>query len=474
MKNSKLIKVMRKFSNAEWARLGEFVHSPYFNTDKKVRDLFDFIYRYAPNLDHRDLTDKNTKDSIHLTHDDKDSLIKLRSRLFKVVELFIQHDIEMEKLPDIQVALLRFYRKRSLSGYFENINEKIHKKQHEQPYQNADYYFRQSLIEDEYSLFLTTKSENSKGEMNHEQVAKALDTYYLIRKLDVSCLMYNRMRISNISYEIFFIDELLKLLPNSDYVKVPTVAIWYQALLLLKNSDNSQHYHSLKASLSEYGNLLNQQEQRRLYTYLENTSRDVFKNHQQYCESLFELYDIQLRNEVLYFEGFLFPAVFKNIVHVGLALDKLEWVGTFLAENQNKIAEEYKEQEDVYSYCLAQLYFKQGKIDDVLKLLNQLAFTDIYTKMGVRIMYLKVYYEKNISISFEGKINSFRKFLHQKQKDVKDVHIKANRDFVNIINKIYYTRKKDQEKLNDIEQQVNSTQMLPEKAWLLEKIKELR
>lgn len=476
MRNSKLIKVIEKFTKPEIKRLWAFVSSPYFNSDKKVQALFDFIYKYAPyNFEHKKFTAQNAFQFVYTDKGyDNSVLIKLQSRLLKVVELFIYYDIEAKHLPAVEISLMRFYNRNKLTSHFKNAYVQVQKKQDDFIYRNADYYYRQFLIEHEYDLFKSIKLENSTGEMNHSQRSKMLDIFYLSKKLNVLCLMYNRERISNIEYPMFFKDEILAILPKSDYAKLPVIALLHQALLLLKDVENSEHYFRLKNLLSENGKLLNKMEQRTLYTYLENTARNIFENRNEYYNELFKLYDAQLQNEVLYIEGFLLPAVFKNIVVVALKLNQVDWVADFLDKNQHKIPPEYEDSEDVHSYCLAQLCFKQNKFDDVLELLNKMAFNDIYTKMDIRRLYLRVYYERKNDITFEGMVNSFRKFLNKNQFNISPVHIEANRSFINISNKIYNVLKKDQEKLNIIEKQIDHTKVLPAKEWLQEKLRELR
>lgn len=474
MKNSKLIKVVEKFSKSELKRLRNFVYSPYFNNDKKVQLLFDFIYEYAPDFNHKKFTADNAMLIFNSESKcDDATLIKLQSRLFKVIEMFIHHELTQD-FSDVDLSLMKFYNRENLTTNFKNAHKKAQKEQDNQPFRNADYYHRQFLIENEYDLFLTGKFENSTGEMNHQRVADRLDTFYLARKLDILCQMHNRQRIVNVNYNMAMLDEILALLQTSDYAKVPVIALWHQALLLLTNTDNSAHYYNLKKLLAQHENLMNNLERRMLYTYLENTLRHVSKDRNQYYKELFDLYDTQLNNNLLYIDGFLLPNIFKNIVTVALALNHVEWTVNFLDKNQYKIAPEYENREDVYSYCLARLYFEQNKFDSVLGVLNQMVFNDISIKMDVRRIYLGVYYEKKMDISFEGMVSSFRKFLTKNQETVSSLHIQANRDFINVINKIYNTLKKDQEKLNDIEQQISVIKILPQKAWLLEKLEELR
>ena len=75
---------------------------------------------------------------------------------------------------------------------------------------------------------------------------------------------------------------------------------------------------------------------------------------------------------------------------------------------------------------------------------------------------------------FESEVNRFRVYLTNNQDDISLVHLQAYRDFNNIINNIYKTMKRDQDRLDQLENQINNTQILPERKWLLEKLQEKR
>jgi len=475
MKDTKLIKVIEKFSRADMKRLRDFIYSPFFNKSEKICALFDFIQKYAPDFGHKKFTQEHA--STYVFSDKKtdiQAVIKLQSRLFKLVEQFIYQHLKNNAQPDVELALMRFYHKENLISHYNNIHQRARKIQEDYPYKDGIYYHNQYLIETQYRLFLTAKFENSKGDIHHKKVAETLDAFYFSEKLNQFCLMLNRQRLTNVEYDMVLMDEILDFLSGSIYEKIPEIAVRQQAVLLLKSTEKATYYKRLKQLLNENGNKLNKMLHRELYTYLENTSRQVFEQAEAQYMAVFELYEMQLKNGLLYIDGFLLPTVFRNIVTVGLNLEKLDWIEDFLQKNQHKISPEYDDREDVYKYCMAQLYFKQQKVDKALSIINQGVFSDIYMKMGTRLILAKVYYELNYGTMLEDLVNSFRKFLFTKKDTLPPVHIQANRDFINITYNIYKTVKRDHDRLNQLESQINNTQILPERKWLLEKLQEKR
>ncbi len=473
MKNTKLTKVIEKFSKSDLKRLKEFVHSPFFRAGKTERDLFDFIYKYAPDFSHKKFTSEYATSYVFPNEkQDNSALIKTQSRLLKLIELFIYYSFKNNNLPEFESVLMKFYDQKDLPAQVESAYKKFQKKQEAFPHRDLAYYYNQLVVEEQYSDFLGRKFEDGRGDAHHQKVLETLDVFYLRQKLINLCLVSNREQVTKVSYEVMLKNEVLAFLPNSKYREIPIIAIWYTAFLLINSPDKSEYYHQLKQLLERHDNLLDKTNKRILYTALENSAQVVFQGEAYYA-ALWGLYSTQLENEVIYIEGYLLPTLFKNIVTVALRLGHLDWTETFLEKNKDKIAPEYEGREDVYSYSLAQLYFKQKKYDDVLLVLNQMIFNDIYTKMDVRRMYMKVYYEMDYSDMFEDMVNSFRSFLHENQHVIPALHIQAHRDFVNVAYNIYRTMKKDAERIEKIAEQIADIQILPEKTWLLEKLERL-
>jgi len=474
MKNTRLIKVIETFSKSDLKKLKEFVHSPFFRASKTERDLFDFIYKYAPDFNHKKFTQGQASAYLFGKGKSDDSaIIKVQSRLFKLVEVFIYYYFEDKDLPDMEIALIKYYDKKNLTSLVESTYKRVLKKQQSYPHKNPTYFYYQSTIERQYDSFLTLKYEDGKGNEHYQRVMEQLDVFYLLQKLVDMCQTINNHKITKQNYEIALMDEVLTFMTQTHYKDFPIIKIWHTALLLLQSDDKYEHYYRLKELLVEHNPLLNQTDKRILYTYLENNTKTVFESD-SYYEALFGLYSQQLETEVIYIDDYLLPRIFKNIVTVALRLNRFEWTEQFLEKNKDRIIPEYENREDVYSYSLAQLYFKQQKIDEVLDILNRTVFNDIYTKMDIRRMYLKVYYEMEYADMLEDMVNSFRVFLTSHQDAIPAIHLQAHRDFINIIYNIYRTTRKDEKRITGIENQISEIRILPEKTWLVEKLEALK
>ncbi len=282
MRNTRLIKVIETLSKPEMKRLKEFVHSPFFRASKTERDLFDFIYKYAPDFEHKKFTQEQASKYVFAdaNHDDS-AIIKVQSRLFKLVEQFIYYYFSNKDLPNVEIALMRFYDKKNLSAQMESTYKKALKKQQSLPHKNPTYFYNQLIIEKQYNSFLAGKFEDGKN-THYQQVMEKLDGFYLMEKLIHMCQVSNTEKVKNQKYEIALMDEVLAFLNQSNYKDTPIIMIWHTALLLLQSDDKYEHYYRLKTLLVEHDALLNQTDKRVLYTYLENNTKRVFESDAYY------------------------------------------------------------------------------------------------------------------------------------------------------------------------------------------------
>ena len=58
MQQSRLCSILRQLSTKERTKFTEFVHSPYFNKNEKVHQLWALIAPYAPDFEHPELDRK--------------------------------------------------------------------------------------------------------------------------------------------------------------------------------------------------------------------------------------------------------------------------------------------------------------------------------------------------------------------------------------------------------------------------------
>lgn len=470
MQQRKIIQVLRSFSNKELKTLEKFVASPYFNENQYIVNLFDFLKKYAPKFSSSQLTTENAFYYVYPREVYKEQTItKLLSKLYKIIEAFIAHDMYEKQAVVQKINIMDYHNNRLLFKFFPSQLKDANKLQKKVKYHDNHYFYHQYQIEVQNSFFQSTHDERI-ADVNFQNNNHYLDIHFIISKLMLFGYMLNRQRSVNIEYDFTMMEELLQFLETSSYQEIPVIALWHRGVLLLRNPNDEKNYNNLKGLLEKYGNLQRLEEIRVLYTILENASKEVFKTPKEYYEELFQLYEKQLKMGLFYTDGYLLPAIFKNISTIALRLEKYDWTANFIEENYQKLLPEA--QIDLYNYCRADVYFHQKNYDKVLDLLQQVEYRDIYTKLGVKRMLLKAYYEMDELDLLESAINAFRVFIHR-QKDIAESHKKSHQNFINVLGRILRLLPNEKDKVEKLVEEAQTTNELSERDWLMEKLEEM-
>lgn len=469
MKKTKLIKILAKFDNSELRKLKDLVNSPFFNKNEKIKLLFDFLINFAPDFKRDDLTENNAFDYVFKGDEYKHQAItKLSSKLFKLVSKFIHLEKDSESSFSADLHLLSFFREKELiHEYTQHLNS-IKKGIDSSKMRDANFFYEQFLVEQELSLLEVFKGNQGTGDFNYQPAVDALDKYYLVQKLIYLCNQHNGQRAApRQMYHFELMEELEAYIPQSPYFNILIIRIWFTTLQLIKSSDKKAHYTQLKALVFEHHNELNSVDIRNILATIQNNARLIFENKEDYYNELFNLYSFQLDRGILDDPELLTPQIFFNIFSIAILLNKLTWVAKFLDRHQDYALHR---EDDVHSLGRATLAFAKRNYSEALDYLNTCNLKNIYFKLGERRLRLKIYYELEIFELIDDTVNSFRKFLSKNKESISDLHLNANRDFVNLTNHVFFLQKNDKHKIRNLETEIKKTPLLPEKRWLIEKI----
>ena len=238
-----------------------------------------------------------------------------------------------------------------------------------------------------------------------------LDGWYLSMKLKESCEMLNRQRLLNASYQNPLINELMIFLETGDhpYWKLPAVQIYFSIYQCL-SEEGPAHFYQLVELLQENYPLFQSDEVRGMFKHAQNYCiRKINEGKTDFYRDLFQLYQYQLENGIIFEQGQLAHTDFKNVVTVGLRLKEHEWVKLFLESYREKVDIRYRD--NVYNFSLASFFFETGQSSAAISLLKKIVFTDVFYDISARHLLLKIYFEHSEIESARYHIEAFRNFL---------------------------------------------------------------
>lgn len=317
------------------------------------------------------------------------------------------------------------------------------------------------------SLMSAGKTEPEAGAIT--RAAGYLDRFYLIRKLQLCCEIFNVQNVFAQEHQVFLLDEILLHLRNRNYEDVPVIVIYYRILMTLRESEKEEHYHVLRNLLREHESVVTAGELRDMYKYVLNYCiKKINLGNISWQGELFDIYKTTLANRVLLTDGFLSHRDFKNIVTISLRLHELDWTEQFIPRYIPEL--QSSERENARMYNTANLLFHKNDFSGALRLLQQVDFSDIFYDLDARSIVLKTWFELDEEDSFDYHATAFRTFL-KRNKSVSEYQRTIYENLIHYTARLMKAGTK-QKQIESIRTEVMDKKNIADLRWLLAKIEE--
>jgi len=480
LQKSKFISLFRQLSAKEIKKFSEFVQSPIFNKNQKLIKLTNIVLKYAPEYQHSALSKERVFKSVWGNSKLEISAINnLISDLLQLLYAFLAHQ-EYVKNQSLQSHFLnKNLLQRDASYHLERNLQKSMQLQVKQKLRNYKYFEKAHRLYEDKDNYYLSKSKREYDE-NLQYRSDSLDTFYWSKKLMMACEMANRNSIMRASYDYSIVEEYLELLKNKPALKnIPCINVYYQTLLMIQNSAQTEHYQTLKKLLQTNLELFPQEELSNIYGYMLNFCvKRINSGESHYYEEIFELYQLLLEQDIIFEHDYLSEKNFMNIVTVGLRLKDFSWTEQFIHQYKERLRPEIRENAALYN--LAVFYYEKKDYKRALQQLYNVEFTDSYYHIGAKIIQVKSYYELNELEAFLSLIEAFKKYL-QRNKQLSDYYKNSNLAFLKLSKKVFQLKNSKvliskaswKKKYNALNEQLVSPLPLANKEWLLEVMESL-
>ena len=194
MKNTRIIEILKTFSEKEFLKFEDFVSSKYFNKHEEVTNLFLILKKYFPQFESDELAKEIVFEKIFGRKKYNDEKIRtLISNLMKLVKKFLIQ-IELEnKVPYANIFLLEQIRMRDQENLFDYEYGKAGNYLEENLYKEGEYYFVRYMSD--FTNFYAHPSgfnnANVEGDLIYK-IGASLERYIFLEAMDVNYQMLTR------------------------------------------------------------------------------------------------------------------------------------------------------------------------------------------------------------------------------------------------------------------------------------------
>lgn len=425
MVKTKAIEIIKTLSEAERKNFGQFLNSPYFNSNKNLTKLYGFIQKNLPNIDSDKITEELFYSKLYPAKKFSYGIMKnLMSELSGIAEKFLIINSVYSGIDSVnqKLVLLKEYDKRNLDSYFLRSYEKLEK------YLNGikvhENYFR------EYSAAngALCAFHQNRSNINNYVSAVLSGTEYTFLVLitilsDEFIMQFSAEHGANRKPEIDIIKEfisfvdmngLILFVEKNDLKNKDDIIIKLKTISLFVNpgEDNDTYYQLRDAIFRNHGNYSNLM----LYTMINNNilqyaekrssagSAEFHEEKFRVMKKMFSL--VRFNSEGV---GHVFLSVYLDVVLTGIKLGETEYAASFAEKFRKEV--DPSVQNVAYHLAAAYIHASNEEFEKCLAKLAKVDQTDHHIKLRTKFLYLKCYFELKMFEQGLSMVDSFRKFI---------------------------------------------------------------
>jgi hypothetical protein len=122
---------------------------------------------------------------------------------------------------------------------------------------------------------------------------------------------------------------------------------------------------------------------------------------------------------------------------------------------------------------LAQLYFYKSDYPKVISLLSKVDYEDITYNLNSKTLLMASYFELDEIEALNSLLDTFRVYLNR-NKNIPEIRRKHYLNTINIVRKLAKIKSGDKKEVEKLEKEIESTQGIVSKNWILEKLTVLK
>ncbi|MEO1260361.1 MAG: hypothetical protein AAFZ15_16310 [Bacteroidota bacterium] len=462
MQNTRLLSLLRTFSNKELRNLRKFVASPFYNQRQDVRDLLALLencFKKAQPVPGKEAIFKKLYGETAPYDDHKVRMAM--SFLLRLAEQYLVQQSFVSEQVLVKTRLAAIYRQRNLPKHFTRTMREARHELEKGQLRNARFFeFDQELQMEEYQF---QSLQRRTSDHNLQAVTDNLDVAYFSKKLRQACLLRSHQAVYKKEYRYGLLEAILQRVEKEGLLEVPAIALYYFAYQSMAHPAEPAYFNHLKKLLVSEGGKFPKNEIADLYLLAINF---CIKKHnegeQAYLQDEFDLYKDGIEKAYLLNNGVLSRFAYRNVVTTGLALKKEKWVERFIYDYKDHLVEAHRE--SMFSFSLARLEFQRKNFGKALQLLQKSEYRDLLLNLAAKGVIMKIYFEMSEYDALFSHLEAMQRFIRRKN------IIGYHRELY--MNAIQFTRKLIEvsggQELADLKKEIEAEKALAEKGWLLE------
>lgn len=475
------IELLESFSKKELQKFSQFINSTYFNSDKRLIQLFKLIEKEVLNETFTETLQSKIYTKVFDEKVNKNlagcEKKKFRAKLSKLNQLahhfLVTEGLSKNKNVFNDLLYTSLLDKRQFSAFQLLVKRDRKRLSIKERKSNSDFEHLYK-IEMRYLDYLFYSDRIYKNtDYNFEDVLCKLNVQYLTEKLTLLVTIFSDKLLTS-KYEKC--SSSLKIIEHLLYLNIshPNIAILYAVLKFLREPNNFS-YKNLLNLLNQNQSQIPLQELKLFYLIISNFFVDeIQKGNLTYEKDFTELYFLLDRQNLLITENMMPVIKLKNIV-VRMCKENLFNKAHYFVEKYiSYIKKEH--QYSIKKLCFSYIFYYGKEYDKALDYIIQVDSVNPTIEFNYRVLMMKIYFEldKCYSEKTERLYRSAEKFFND-NKLISAENKKACKNFTHILINLYrFKHNEGRMTLEKLQTKLEQQEYNADKKWLLEKMEELK
>ncbi len=483
MYKSKTIQLLKSFTKDELKRFGDFLESPYFNTNSRVTRLFAELKKHYPEFINKNVDKENLYKKLFPGKEYNEQVMKnLISELLRLEKDFLSIDGYNNDPYRKSAGMISQLTLRQVNTLFNKEADAFKEltKHDALPSDITDFYLHR-IEENKFTNNVVNNRQSSASD-NIEKSGEYITVFFLKAILRLTINYHVNKFSFNLDIEKNFPERLIKSIDMEnliDYMEsmnienTLSIKLGYYALVCVTNVDDDISYRIYHDLL--YGSLtkLKRDEKHMFLHFMESIcAQKINAGRGEFYKDLFETYEHEIKNKLYNPDGEIITVMkFRNIYLTATRIGEYKWAEKFINDFKGKLQEENRQ--NIVELALAQLMFEKKDFTKTLQHLNKIKTEQVFFKVDVKILSLKSFYELGHYESAISLIESFRRMLTSSA-SLTEQYSQKNINFINSVSgMIKFRTGNDEDPPVKLKKKVNGYEMLANRRWLIGKIEEL-
>jgi len=484
MQESKLIEILKVFSQKEWKDFEKFVSSPYFSSGRDVSGLYALLKKYHPDFNSDNLAKEKIFASLFPKENFNEKKLKnLTSDLTKMAEQFLVHErIDSDdKLFDETLA--RVYKDKKSDKLFLRTLNSLEKKIQNQKFKSDTGYKDEETLErffEEYYIGIHKFDKSVPKRIKYTEYITLTFLVTFLRKRRDKIIIENYYNLEFSSpliesvYSSIDFDKMISLLKEKKSEWHWLIEIYYYVLKTLENIEDEKLFEKFQSLFYKSIEKFDRKEQYFMFNdFIAWIHEKDFVKGTLSSRQEFEIFKKMLEHKAYSpsENEFMSILLYRNIMNTAINIREYDWFEKFITEYTEMLKPEFRD--NMANLAKANLYFEKNKFEEALEALSKIPYDVFIYKVDIKNLMLRIYYELDLYESGFSLINAFRNFLSSTD-EISENFKTQHLNFVNFYNRLL--KMKSESNFKDagfLQSEISKKDTVAAKSWLIDKVKQL-